>query len=36
MCADHARSRTMKLTPEQREAFDRYGYLFFPGLFRAV
>ena len=23
----------MKLTPQQREAFDRDGYLFFPGLF---
>jgi ectoine hydroxylase len=26
----------MKLTPEQREAFDRDGYLFFPGLFSAA
>ena len=25
----------MKLTPQQYEAFERDGYLFFPGLFTA-
>jgi ectoine hydroxylase len=28
-----AQEQAMKLTPEQLQAFDRDGYLFFPSLF---